>query len=283
MKKYRLIKEYPGSSSLGTIFHIGGFAGDVSKYPEFFEEVVEKDYEILSYFKKDRPACVTTKKRGGEKHEEFWNIHSVKRLSDGEVFTIGDLIKTTYTEGIRILKFKNPEVNEYFIEISTGFTRLLSLGKVKQPIFLTHDGKDIFEGDTVWYVYKENFYHDYIKAYREVKFNSEIRAYFLTEEEASDYIQKNKVLFMTVDGVGIKKNEVVYVVDGRLNSIDMISNFVPKDYPTFKAFSNSKAAENYIQKNKVCLSYNDVVEAICLNGCGKGSLQELVNKKLGIK
>lgn len=48
------------------------------------------DYEILSYIKKGSKTCTTTKKRGGVRHDEFWNIHSVKRLSDGEIFNIGD-------------------------------------------------------------------------------------------------------------------------------------------------------------------------------------------------
>ena len=282
--KYKLIKKYPGSDPVGTIVTGYGKDGWYSKgaggktydwtlvvlNPEFWEEVVEKDYEILSYIKKGSTTCTTTKRRGGENHEEFWNIYSVKRLSDGEVFTIGDLIKTPYTESARILKFKNPVSNEYCIEISTGFTRLLSLEKIvekdyqilkscpiegtiysverlsdgevftvgdrvkvyehgsiktiteisinthplvkegiwlrydsgschmthairqKQPIYLTHDGKDIFPKDIVWYVNKDNFYHDNVTAYPEVRFNSEIRAYFLTEEEAKKYIIENK-------------------------------------------------------------------------------------------
>jgi hypothetical protein len=287
MKQYRLIKEYPGSPGLNTIVEKIKNSGSsfykienantavpdyhVENNPEFWEEVVEKDYEILSYIKKGSTTCTTTKRRGGENHEEFWNIHSVKRLSDGEVFTIGDLIKTPYTESARILKFKNPPANEYCIQISTGFTRLLSLEKIvekdyeilktcpiegtiysvkrlsdgevftvgdrikvyqhgstktidsidlygntssmkegiwftystgschmthiikqKNLVYLTLNEQDIFEGDIVWYVNKENFYHDYIKAYPEVKFNSEIRAYFLTEEEAKKYIIENK-------------------------------------------------------------------------------------------
>ena len=285
MKKYKLIKEYPGSPTVGTIlapkvdkeltntnnFYWGGSWFNPNDFSEFWEEVVEEDYEIVSYIKKGSTTCTTTKRRGGENHEEFWNIYSVKRLSDGEVFTIGDLIKTPYTESARILKFKNPPANEYCIEISTGFTRLLSLEKVvekdyeilktcpiegtiysvkrlsdgevftvgdrikvyqhgsintiteiglydlgksfkegiwftynsgschmthainqKNLIYLTLNEQDIFEGDTVWYVNRENFYHDYIKAYPEVNFCSERRAYFLTEEEAKNYIIENK-------------------------------------------------------------------------------------------
>ena len=201
MKKYRLIKEYPGSSSLGTIFHIGGFAGDVSKYPEFFEEVVEKDYEILSYFKKDRPACVTTKKRGGERHEEFWNIHSVKRLSDGEVFTVGDIVEVReqgskkVIEKFEIVNDKSSIRNGVWIEYPCGGSHLRNATKVKHQIFLTHDGKDIFEGDTVWYVNKKTFAYHYVTAYPDGGFHSSINAYFLTKSAAENYlIQKSHSL-----------------------------------------------------------------------------------------
>lgn len=60
-KKYRLIKKYPGSPELGTIIYInddkcycdksGGLLGEkdiVLNYPEFWGEIVEKDYEILT-------------------------------------------------------------------------------------------------------------------------------------------------------------------------------------------------------------------------------------------
>ena len=46
--KYILKKEYPGSPKLGNI--IDNLENDwIENYPEFWEEVVEKDYEILSY------------------------------------------------------------------------------------------------------------------------------------------------------------------------------------------------------------------------------------------
>ena len=112
MKKYKIIKSFPGSSSLGTTFNTGGFAGDASKYPEFFEEVIEKDYEILSFTQDSgisdlwvefeigwcrsyngKPITVpyTIEEILSNK---LFSIASVKRLSDGEVFTLGDTIKT---------------------------------------------------------------------------------------------------------------------------------------------------------------------------------------------
>ena len=184
MKKYKLIKQYPGSPKLETIIE-GKFLGHyhdisnqvssitsnlVENHPEYWEELIEKDYEILSYFKKDKPACVTTKKRGGEKHEEFWNIHSVKRLSDGEVFTVGDIVSVKLgSSNKRLDKIKLNDDSSAFLNgiwfyYSSGSSHFRNVTKEKQPIFLTHDGKDIFEGDTVWYVNKKTFAYHYVTA-----------------------------------------------------------------------------------------------------------------------
>ena len=366
MKKYKLIKEYPGSNSLGTIAQPNDLLQHdfFEKYCEFWEEVVEKDYEILSYIKKGSTTCTTTKRRGGERHDEYWNIHAVKRLSDGEIFTVGDnvegtstsfpikkfeirdtvgytqgiwvdygpgrtalefaikvaekdyeilrtcpivgaiysvkrlsdgevfsvgdLIKTPYTDCTPITGFSTKYSTEYFIEISTGFTRLISIEKIKkQPIFLTHDGKDIFPEDTVWYVNKENFYHDYVTAYPEVKFNSEIRAYFLTEEAAVDYIKKNKVLFITEDGVGIKKGDTYYFVDATDFSINL-SNAHPGSgqYSERKYFSTFEAAQYYIIVNAKVLSIEEFWEFVSKPGSNlvkQKALKRLVKERLKIE
>ena len=175
MKKYKLIKEYPGSPKVGDI--VKGYGRD--SWSEYWEEVVEKDYQIL----KSCPIEGT--------------IYSVKRLSDGEVFTVGDKIKVYQHGSTNTIDKISEEKNSlfkngiWFVYDSGGCSIDYAI-KQTQPIYLTHDGKDIFPEDIVWYVNKENFYHDYIKAYPEVKFNSDIRAYFLTEEEAKEYIIENK-------------------------------------------------------------------------------------------
>ena len=363
MKKYRLIKEYPGSSSLGTIFHIGGFAGDVSKYPEFFEEVIEKDYEVLiaktvpytilsvkrlsdgevftvgdtldgicgrpqkiekfylnkenemcvytditcrfslgylkakqpeyeiiSYVANDNPKMITIKKRGGELHDSYWKIHSVKRLSDGEVFTVGDLIKTPYTDCIEIIGFHTKYSTEYFIEIPTGFTRLVAIKKAKRPIFLTHDGKDIFEGDKVWYVNKEFGYRSgFLIPVSATKFYSDINAYFLSEEAASDYILRNKVLFTTEDGVGIKKGDTYYCVNTAphlWSLFEQTSKERTQLNKTVKAFSTYEAAQYYIIVNAKVLSIEEFWEFVSKPGSNivkQKQLKRLVKERLNLK
>jgi hypothetical protein len=109
MKRYRLIKKYPGSPELGAIWD--ECSTDCPKYPEFWEEVIEPTFEILSFKRnnssqnyKDTLFILDEKTKLFNptfRHSNLtlehclkggFYIHSVKRLSDDEVFTIGDKI-----------------------------------------------------------------------------------------------------------------------------------------------------------------------------------------------
>lgn len=91
MKRYKLIKEYPGSPDLGWISN-----NNWKGYPEFWEEVTEKDYEILLLKNKRGTIIDFTNVIKPFTVEELYNnqfqlnskyssdefiIHSVKRLS----------------------------------------------------------------------------------------------------------------------------------------------------------------------------------------------------------
>lgn len=95
MKKFRLIREYPGSPKLkdNVILNENGFDGNMTTwcnpkdYPEFWELVVEKDYEILSYLYKPNGLIVPASNFAiqiVENEKSIYKINSVKRLSDGE-------------------------------------------------------------------------------------------------------------------------------------------------------------------------------------------------------
>lgn len=127
-------------------------------------KVEELDYEILSYVKKDNPKCHTTKRRGGERHEEFWDIRVAKRLSDGEVFKIGDIIKTHehgphhQIDSISLSKGKDSLKRGIWINYQGGSQHFSMSIKVKNKLLTTEDGVDIYVGDETWMLHKNSWY-----------------------------------------------------------------------------------------------------------------------------
>ena len=240
-----------------------------------WEEVVEKDYEVLIV--KTVP----------------YTILSVKRLSDGEVFTVGDRVKvyehgTIKTISSIDLVAKCSSVKEgIWLTHNSGSSHIThAIKQVKQPIYLTHDGKNIYPEDKVWYVNKENFYHDSIIAFPEVKFNSEIRAYFLTREEAENYIEKNKFLFTTEDGVGIKKGDTYYFVDTDLSISLSNASAGCGLYSERKYFSTYETAEYCVIVNAKVLSIEEFWEFVSKPGSNivkQKQLKRLVKERLNLK
>ncbi|CAB4125737.1 hypothetical protein UFOVP54_214 [uncultured Caudovirales phage] len=309
MKKYRLIKEYPASDSLGTIitgsketmYSKGlGFRNydwaHVETHPEYWEEVIEKDYEILSYVAKDNPNNITIKKRGGELHDSYWKIHSVKRLSDGEVFTVGDRVKAYEYGSVKTIDSmdlitKCSSMKEgIWLNYNSGSSHIIHATKqVEQPIFLTHDGKDIFAGDKVWYVHKggRNMSINYLIPSLGTTFCSNLNAYFLTREEAEDYIKTNKVLFITEDGVGIKKGYSYYFVDPDLKiSLAPNANAGSGWYDEIKYFSTYETALYYVIVNAKVLSIEEFWEFVSKPGSNivkQKALKRLVKERLNLK
>jgi hypothetical protein len=220
MKKYKLIKEYPGSPKLGVtadkkdvcdFWYINdGFNNigkNIDQFPEFWEEVVEKDYEILSIISTKHNLIIkegliriinspkTYTHKYNRKADAPWNIHSVKRLSDSEVFTVGDKIRHTDTLPCRIIEgFKIEDNILISINSDVGVEiKLSNLSLVKQPLFKTKDGVDIFEGDKYyrnsgWHFESCGFLHT---ATKDTKFFMSDKP-FSTKEKAEEYILMNK-------------------------------------------------------------------------------------------
>jgi hypothetical protein len=79
--------------------------------------------------------------------EKGYSIHSVKRLSDMEVFTIGDIVNYG-----KITKF---QVDGEMMLVNTGKGWSYDLGEIRserKPIFVTNDDVKVFEGDEYWYI-----------------------------------------------------------------------------------------------------------------------------------
>ena len=130
----------------------------------WLKKVEELDYEILSYVKKDNPKCHTMKRRGGERHDEFWNIRVVERLSDGEVFAIGNIIKT-YENGrnhkidsISLAEGKDSLKQGIWVNYDGGSQHFSNTIKVKDKLLTTEDGVDIYVGDQTWILHKKSWH-----------------------------------------------------------------------------------------------------------------------------
>lgn len=163
MKKYKLLKWYP---SLPNWIEVGGEIcykenanggkyyvcrkepcgtycvrlDQVENNPEFWELVVEKEYEILERKRKERHGA------------EF--IHSIKRLSDGEIFTVRDNVAFDLSGNTMVIKSIYISDNELWIsdkdESQWGGVKLRAIQHVKKPLFTTEDGVDVFGGEKYW-------------------------------------------------------------------------------------------------------------------------------------
>lgn len=224
MKKYKLIKEYPGSPKEnfilddswkikhGTCNHTTHFVNNLAfnpkDYPSYWEEVIEKDYKILqiALFRsiKYEITDISEYNYSDGYFEALLScngnkIHSIKRLSDGEIFTIGDnmghndiLLEITLEDNkIKIWSCDN----SYSCPIkgaNYGFNFLENIKKYKQPLFITEDGVDIFEGDKFYTLLSDlsDLKITEINATVHSKFNKYLD--FSTKEKAEEYILLNK-------------------------------------------------------------------------------------------
>ena len=204
--KYKLIKEYPGSPKLGFITNNTMYFPEY--YPSLWEPIVEKDYEILKLISsKSNPQHKENSKILDNKDYKFkqmyptkyWDIYSVKRLYDGEVFTVSDNVIGNFTN----TKYN---ISSFVIEgrfdkiiINSHAIHLNECKKLKQPLFTTEDGVDIYEGDKYCYVkFKENR-KSLGRVFQIVTcdrpgclYESQYEKYFSTKEKAEEYILMNK-------------------------------------------------------------------------------------------
>ena len=187
--KYILKKEYPGSPKLGNI--IDNLENDwIENYPEFWEEV--KDYEILSLARlcSIKPTITDVSDYGDEFIEAMLKcdnarIHSIKRLSDSQIFTIGDELKNNQ----KIISISLID-NQIRIYSQYSFYYLKDIVKVRQKLFTTFDNVDIFKGDISFGV-NSNFKLSEVKHINKLYIYPNVKE-FSTKEKAEEYILLNK-------------------------------------------------------------------------------------------
>ena len=183
-----------------------------------WQEVIEKDYEILSFYNnmnnsyykfsyvnykyatfnvEDTHCAIGC--RDFDYCLKYYQINSVRRLSDGKVFTIGDIVgEPCFAFPIKQFKLCNEEctilISSYNKLHGSGNynTRLKDLKKVKQPLFTTEDGVDIFEGDSYCKVNNQSDYSLVTGFIAEGAQDNYRGLKFSTKEKAEEYILMNK-------------------------------------------------------------------------------------------
>ncbi len=200
-------------------------------------------------------------------YADAYEISEVKRLSDGESFSIGDKVKWHSSvedgaiERFEIDHFDKTKISAYRSYAGRG---IQSLEKVKEPLFVTEDGYDVTDPSTWIYIVNKAFITWEANAASCTGDNN--LKYFLILSNRTKFIEENKpkpVLFTTEDGVNI------YIgYDGEIWRVfiepSSYAQWVPVllGMPLFlhdgeKYFSTKSAAEEYILMNKPCLSVNN--------------------------
>lgn len=265
MKKYKLIKEYPGSPEINTIleqraenvFYCSNNSNffrhknELENYPEFWELVVEKDYEILSFktnhniYTKDKNNIFRSINVNDSadrinmrtesymlKSSVIYKIYQVKRLSDNERFTIGDSVDGLgiHDKNLKIthIKIKDDNSDVMFFNNGVYFQNLSTVKKSKKPLFTTEDGVDIFEADETFYVNIQkhsnfNIYHNEPFSDRKNSkklIKNKVGLYFSTKEAAEEYVLMNKPCLSLNDvEKAFKKRRTTHTILGELKEI----------------------------------------------------------------
>jgi hypothetical protein len=235
MREFKLIKTYPGSQVLGTVVKLLNkeevykevtsctsdnymlySSSHIEENPEFWQEVYKVAYEIImvrtSNQHPTRHTPYNTEWDTCNKDFKFWDIHEVKRLSDGQIFTVGDKAKSigsnNYVHTIKALTVS--QKNIHLSREKDGIDRIYVkwdndeggnwLDNIEKNVilFTTQDNVEIKNGDAFYAVMNSNY-----KRCRAVApgftNNPEKYTRFAFKENANKFIIYNKPVLSIAD------------------------------------------------------------------------------------
>lgn len=163
-----------------------------------------RDFEITCYKKGDALFdCID----GIPVGHNYWmndkdaSIHSVKRLSDGEVFKVGDVVGAKHKANVTIKLF-NIVKEKMMVECGDDYCDLYWLTKMVsgEPLFITFDGKELFNAnDRCWWLRVEDWEIGIQPYVHKELSNDKHFKYFSTEEAAKTYCFMNKPCLSLVE------------------------------------------------------------------------------------
>ena len=264
IKKYKLIKEFYGSPKAGTIvmkandyphynFNGGDFTTAITQYfventPEFWEEVKEKEWEIYGFKHKSEYPIIayiqingtyqsylpmTQRERGLSLTEMMmsseWSVYSIKRLSDNQIFSIGDKItcQNSHRDNPEaITKIALNKEGTPCLFTNSFYNNGINIFKAikNNCLFVTEDGVEIFEGNKYYCVHFQDsrdiqpswnkipLFECYgpnnaTKETDNIKYTKDAK-YFSTEKAANDWIKMNKPKYSMNDLINCCENMV---------------------------------------------------------------------------
>lgn len=195
MKKYKCINKYPFGVAVGRELFDSweGKDSSLANFPEFWEEIIDEDYKIISYCNIFDPEITSP-----VKNDLCRQILSVERFSDNKVFSIGD---TFYLSGNTFNKYI---IDELFLDENykvivcasgeEGCYSLNTLKKVDSVTFKTEDGVELTEKDEFWVVTQEkcNLVGNRSHTYPDFSKDKSKYLRFSSLEEANKYRVLNK-------------------------------------------------------------------------------------------
>jgi len=190
-----------------------------------WEEVKPKEYEILK-FQLTSGLIIEASRIDGT--ADKYLIHTVKRLSDSEVFCVGDKVKFPfgdYPAEIKKIIIVNDEGNDVVATISEGSLGKIALCvdryvgnlllnkavKANQPLFTTKDGVEIFKNQKYFGLYTDSWLLEEIECGidYEISADENLNSPYLTfstKEAAEAHRLLNKPCLSVNDIIGNSKN-----------------------------------------------------------------------------
>jgi len=177
-------------------------------------EKLKKTYEILKFQHTITRNCYTQEESGWKRAStvpDFYSITSVKRLSDGEAFSIGDKVEIdglVFTIKIFREIMDKLEVSALIENSVSGLNRDFYFDdrfkklSPKPVILTTEDGVDIKENDIIWWIYKSCPKEPYeVMITRDIYQEAYNSYFFSSKESAEEYILMNKPINITLQQI----------------------------------------------------------------------------------
>lgn len=230
------------------------------------EPIVDKEYEITKVYQITsngkwvydvlcNKLCSSEGKPLPGTFQEQWvskphlQIQSIKRLQDGEVFSIGDKLSTGIT--IDTIEESQNYVGGVALRQSDGSATAIEVARHYQP--LLEETMEIIVGDTTYLMKKSD-----------VDNINRILQEGIAKEETP---VQDKVLLITEDGKAITDNfqKVFGVSKEEWDTADIDKwDVTGSVLTTYKWFSTSEARYEWILYNKPCLSQKEIIEKILI-------------------